>query len=81
MISKCAFAQLQAYAEESIISNEQGMFLSVDGKWFRVEDAEITEDGTKVLVEGSWMSLNEALKCDSYWTWTCPICGTCRISR
>lgn len=59
---------------EQMITNEQGVFLFVDGLWFGAEELQATAEGILVLQDGEWKSLAEVAGNNNY-VWICPICG------
>lgn len=61
---------------EQMITNEQGVFLLVDGLWFGADALQATRDGILVLKDGTWRSLGDCFNCDSYKTWKCRHCKT-----
>jgi hypothetical protein len=64
---------------ERIVANTEGVFLSVNGLWIRVEAVSATNEGVFVLQEGGWVSLSSAYQLDTYKTWRCGICGTINV--
>jgi len=61
---------------DQVVANEQGVFLLVNGCWLSSQAMQATSDEILVLENGEWIPLQEAVRCDSYHVWKCPICGT-----
>ena len=74
--------QLLDYQQvEQVITNEQGVFLLIDGCWIGAQGMQATQDGIFVLENGEWISLFEAKNCNKNYVWRCPICGTWNVQN
>lgn len=60
-------------------SSNEAVYILVGTRWLGAEALSVTPQGTFVLEGGSWLSIEEAINCDSYWTWTCRNCGAINV--
>ena len=87
-LTMCCLGSLQASSWEScpvnssserqridqVITDEQGVFLLIDGCWLGTQGMQATSEGTLVLENGAWIPLQEAVRCDNYYVWQCRHC-------
>ncbi len=66
---------------DKIITNEQGVFLLIDGCWIGTQGVHVTQDGMFVLENGEWISLFEARGRSNNYVWQCPICKTWNVQN
>ena len=61
---------------DKIITNEQGVFLLIDGCWIGTQGMQATQGGIFVLENGEWMSVLEAIEGGIFplETWECSRC-------
>ncbi len=88
-LTLCCLGTLQASSWEScsinssigrqyvdqVVSDEQGVFLLIDGCWLGTQGMQATPEGILVLENGEWIPLQEAVRCDNYYVWKCRNCG------
>ncbi len=89
VLTLCCLGTLQASSWEScsvnlsterqhvdqVVSDEQGVFLLLDGCWLGTQGMQATPEGILVLENGEWIPLQEAIRCDNYYVWKCRNCG------
>lgn len=59
---------------DQVITDEQGVFLLIDGCWLGSQGMQATSEGILILENGEWIPLQEAVKCDNYYVWQCRNC-------
>ncbi len=74
-----AIPQQNAITVNQCCTNEEAVFLLVGTRWLGAEAVNFTTDGIYVMEEGVWLSIEEAVECDDYWTWTCRKCGAANV--
>jgi hypothetical protein len=60
-------------------ATDEAVFMLVGTRWLGAEAMHITTEGMFVMEGGEWLSLEDAIKCDNFWTWTCRVCGTTNV--
>ncbi len=72
--TNCWSGESRIHRVDQIITNEQGVFLLVDGFWLGSQGMQAVPDGILVLENGEWMTLEEAVRGDNYYVWQCRAC-------
>jgi hypothetical protein len=58
-----------------VVNNEQGVYLLINDTWLKTEGVQIIKEDAFALMEGEWMTLEEALTLGDYQAaWKCSNC-------
>lgn len=63
------------YQIDQVVTTEEGIFLHVDDRWIAAEGVLAMPGSFLLLENGTWISLEKVINCDTYRTWRCRICG------
>jgi hypothetical protein len=75
----CAIPAQNSIAVNKCYATEENVFLLVNSRWLSAEAVNFTTNGIFVMEDGEWLSIEEAIRCDTYWTWTCNNCGAANV--